>query len=130
MWLMTKLDDNCYMTEDGFLIEVMELSADLLVWAAPRDGNYDSPCELLVIGAVRNEPDEPPNEWGMQTLWLDEVCRAYNPDHPLCISTTERFRRQLSEIEQSEALSAIMSAVAERSRDEWSEKVEWQAEGF
>ena len=49
--LFTKLDDDTYLTEDGFLIEIKEFDG-LFVWANSSTGWYDQPCDTVCLGLI------------------------------------------------------------------------------
>ena len=51
--LFTKLDENSFLTEDGFTIEIKELDG-MVVWVSSSLCDYREPCNTIHLGFIES----------------------------------------------------------------------------
>ena len=123
LYLFTKLDDESYLTEDGFSIEIRELDG-LLVWVSSSVGYYNEPCNTVHLGFIESAQtdDRGPTSLDVRELSSSRVSpnAGGNVAEQWCARQTASFRRQLAELEAMESAVLGSSDVA----------VNWQKEGF
>ena len=123
LYLFTKLDDESYLTEDGFSIEIRELDG-LLVWVSSSLCDYREPCNTIHLGFIESSRTD---ELGLIDLEVRELSSSRvspnaggNVAEQWCARQTASFRRQLAELEAMELAVLGPNHAA----------VNWQKEGF
>ena len=121
--LFTKLDENSFLTEDGFTIEIKERDG-LLIWVSSSVGYYNEPCNTVHLGVIESAQtdDRGPTSLDVRELSSSRVSpnAGGNVAEQWCARQTASFRRQLAELEAMESAVLGSSDVA----------VNWQKEGF
>ena len=123
LYLFTKLDENSFLTEDGFSIEIRELDG-MVVWVSSSLCDYREPCNTIHLGFIESSRTD---ELGLIDLEVRELSSSRvspnasgNVAEQWCARQTASFRRQLAELEAMELAVLGPNHAA----------VNWQKEGF
>jgi hypothetical protein len=123
LYLFTKLDENSFLTEDGFTIEIKELDG-MVVWVSSSLCDYREPCNTIHLGFIESSRTD---ELGLIDLEVRELSSSnVLPDadgdivEQLCARQTASFLRQLAELGVIDSTESMSEQLA----------INWQKEGF